>query len=154
MRTFRRLREIAGIFALGIVFLSSCTGHQSFSTMPAASAYIPPANARDRAAKTITLHVTDLDGGAEASETQTHALTIVNGSRLRIALTGGNVTSAAVEAGDSSATLQPTGEGQWTATIRYIDSSNPPVQNPILEVNMQTAAGHRTLRIPVIELHE
>jgi hypothetical protein len=99
------------------------------------------------------LRIKDLDGGAEASGTQTRALPIVNGSRLRITLTGDSVVSAAVQAGDSSATLEPTGEGQWSATLRFVDTSNPPVQNPTVEVKMQSGAGQRTFRIPVLELH-
>jgi hypothetical protein len=100
------------------------------------------------------LNVTDLESGAEAGGTQSGPLTIVNGSRLRIALSGTNVLSAHVEAGDSSATLQPTGEGQWSAIVRYIDSSNPPQKDPVLQVTLRTKAGERTLRVPIMEVHQ
>jgi hypothetical protein len=149
-----RSSAISNAVVVAAIFLCSCSGRQSFSTPSATTQYLPTANFRNGSVRTATLHVTDLDGGAEASSTQKHALQIVNGSRLRIALNGDSVVSAAVQAGDTSATLEPTGEGQWTATVRFVDTSNPPVQNPTLEVKMQTKAGERVFRIPVLELHE
>lgn len=143
---------MTGIITIGL--LCSCSGQHSFSSAPPTSSYIPATTNRSAAVKPATLRVTDLDGGAEAIGTQDHALPIVNGSRLRISLTGDNVVSAAVEAGDSSASLEPAGEGKWTAVIRYVDSSNPPVQDPVLEVKMQTSTGKRVFRIPVAELHQ
>jgi hypothetical protein len=146
--------KIAGILSLALMSLCSCSGHHSFPTEPSAGSYIPATTNDDAAVKRTTLRVTDLDGDVEASGTQDRALPIVNGSRLRISLTGDNVLSAAVEAGDSSARLEPAGDGRWTAVIRYLDSSNPPAQNPFLEVQMQTSAGGRAFRIPVTELHQ
>lgn len=164
MRRFKRLLSFVTAVTFGLIFLCACSGHQSISSTPANDGYLPAApatqsssnhaTAKAAAAKPATLRVTDLDGGAEASGSQSKALPIVNGSQLRISLTGNSVTSATVEAGDSSAVLEPTGEGQWTAVIRYVDTSNPPVENPVLEVKMQTSAGQRTFRIPVLELHQ
>jgi hypothetical protein len=149
-----RFLGIAGVLTPGIVFLCSCSGHQSFSTAPAAGEYLPQTYASLKGAAAATLRVTDLDGGAEATGTQTGALPIVNGSRLRIALSGGNIVSANVDAGDSSEALEPAGEGRWTAIVRYVDSSNPPVTDPVLQVTMRTKTGQRTFRIPVEELHQ
>jgi hypothetical protein len=154
MARFGRFLGIAGVLAPGIVFLCSCSGHQSFSTAPAASEYLPQTHAGPKGAATAMLRITDLDGGAEATGTRTGTLPIVNGSRLRIALSGGNIVSANVDAGDSSAALEPTGEGQWAAVVRYVDSSNPPVTDPVLQVTMRTKTGQRTFRIPVEELHQ
>jgi hypothetical protein len=159
MRRVDRSAGIAGAATLSAIFLSSCSGHHSISNASASNAYLPAAPIAESSGKTVntkaaTLRVTDLDGGVEATDAQSKALPLVNGSRLRVSLRGNSVRSAAVEAGDNSAALEPTGEGQWTAVIRFVDSSNPPVQNPVLEVKMQTNAGQRVLRIPVLELHQ
>lgn len=165
----RRFDRPFGLTAatLSVAYLCGCSGHQSVSSSPAINGYLPPApvaqndqrssnatTAKTGPAKSPSLRVIDLDGGAQASGIQSRVLPVVNGSRLRIALSGESVKSATVEAGDTSAALEPAGEGQWTAVVRFVDSSNPPVQNPLLEVKMQTSAGERTFRIPILELHQ
>lgn len=160
-----------GAAALLVAFLSACGGQHSFSNTPAGGSYLPPAGGATSAAKTRkasastptpspapqsspVLQVTDLDGGAGAASTGTGALPIMNGSRLRVSIADPDITSGAVRAGDSSATLTPAGKGQWTATLRYVDSSNPPTDHGMLEVKMQTPNGPSTFHIPVAELHQ
>lgn len=100
------------------------------------------------------LRVRNLESGAIDDAANAAALAVVNGSRLQVSMTGPEFTSGIVLAGDSTAAMVPAGTNRWTATLRYIDSSNPPALHPSLHVQMQTARGSRTFQIPVTELHQ
>ncbi len=102
------------------------------------------------------VQITDLDAAApQAGYDPYHdALRIVNGSRLRISVRDATIVSGSIRAGTSQAQLTSDGNGRWSATLRFIDTSNPPNPHPAVVVTLTKNGAVSTQSFTLAEMHE
>lgn len=103
------------------------------------------------------LSVTDLDAPVPA----THLLqagglpiAIVNGSRLSVNLTAPGIDRATIVAASRSQSLVAAGDGTWRATVRYVDTSNPPSRHPLLRLILDRRGADEIEAFPLVVAHD